>query len=767
MRRTIILFSILFSIHGSFAQPKSWNRGINVVPLPLSIEAKSGNFELNEKTVIVAPTGSDQTKVALFFSEKIKASTGFPVHVIRWKTKGNFISLELDSTLDLNNEGYILNVSEKNIFVKAKTSRGFFYGMQTLLQLLPAEIESAKKNSGIKWSIPCVAIKDEPRFPWRGLHLDVCRHFMSVDFIKKQLDVLAMMKLNKFHWHLTEDQGWRIEIKKYPRLTSIGAKRIEGDGSVYEGFYTQEQIREVVAYAAARFIDVIPEIEMPGHALAALAAYPELSCTGGPFTPRILWGIETDVFCAGNEETYKFLEDVISEIIPLFPYEYFHVGGDECPKDRWNKCPKCKVKMNKEHLKDADELQSYFIARMEKVLIAHGKKMIGWDEILEGGLSPSANVMSWRGEKGGIEAANMGHDVVMSPGKFMYLNYYQGNPKMEPLSKNGFITPETLYNYEPLPKEIAPEKSHHILGAQGNVWTEYIYKEEQGEYMIYPRILSLAELTWTAKEKRNYKDFERRLNNQLVRLDGHNINYHIPLPEGPTSQIAFVDTVSLAFTTTRPVKMVYTLDGSEPAVNSMTYQKPLKFSESKILKIASVLPHGKMSMVRKISVEKQSYINPLNVSGAKPGLRIRTAKGYFLKVVDTDTVKNWTESTIDSIAQVNTMIKWGFVINEKNFRAVEMTGYIEIPEDGVYFFSSNQDQVWIADKLIINNDGLVKRDSRNDGSIALRKGKHKLKIIYLYNIIGGWPADWTKLQLQYRNSKDLEFKKVGEGMIWY
>lgn len=770
MKKIILALAIILGL-GTISCNHSDNtitNDINIIPKPLKLEQSGGYFSLKSTVVFVAPANSDLEKIALFFSEKIKNSSGIELKVATKKNALDYIALELDPSLSLNDEGYLLNVTAESISIRAKAAKGIFYGMQTLMQLLPPEIESSKTITGINWIIPCVNIQDEPRFSWRGMLLDVGRHFISVDFIKKQLDVLAMLKINKFHWHLTEDQGWRIEIKKYPKLTAIGAKRTEEDGSIHEGFYTQEQIKEVVTYAKQRYIDVIPEIEMPGHALAALAAYPQLSCTGGPFTPRIIWGTEKNVFCAGNDSTFTFLENILTEVIPLFPYEYFQIGGDECPKDSWNACSKCKARIKNEKLKDSHALQSYFMQRMEKVLIANGKKMMGWDEILEGGLSPSANVMSWRGEKGGIAAANLGHNVVMSPGKFMYLNFYQGDPKIEPVAKDGYITCESMYNYEPVPSEIESGKAHHILGAQANMWTEYIYKEAAAEYQIYPRMLALAELTWTAKDKKNYNDFERRLNNQLIRLDGHQINYYIPQPEGPTSQIAFTDKVSLTFTTTRPVdRILYTADGTEPTVKSAIYEKPLEFTQNTTLKIASVILQGKMSTIRTINIEKQSYLPSVFVEGAKHGLKCNTACGYFLKVTDTRSVTNWHSSIVDSMAQVNTTLSWGVFIDAANFKAVELNGYLDIPEDGVYFFSSNQDQVWIDEKLLINNDGEVKRDSRRDGSVALAKGKHQLKIIYLNNIIGGWASDWNIVQLNYRNAKEKDFKKVEPQMCWY
>jgi hexosaminidase len=366
------------------------------------------------------------------------------------------------------------------------------------------------------------------------MHLDVCRHFFDVDFVKKYIDLLARYKMNTFHWHLTEDQGWRIEIKKYPKLTEVGAwrsgsqvgpySRREYDSVPYGGFYTEEQIKEVVAYAAARHITVVPEIEMPGHAMAALASYPQLGCTGGPYEVQKGWGVYDDVFCAGNDSVFTVLEDVLTEVMDLFPGQYIHIGGDECPKERWKNCAKCQARMKANGLKDEHELQSYFIQRIEKFVNSKGRKIIGWDEILEGGLAPNAAVMSWRGTEGGVAAAKQKHNVVMSPGSHCYFDHYQGDPANEPLAIGGFTTVQKVYSYEPIPAELKPEEAKYILGAQGNVWTEYILKPENVEYMAVPRMLALAEVLWTPKEKRDEADFIHRLENEFPKLEAMNVN---------------------------------------------------------------------------------------------------------------------------------------------------------------------------------------------------------------------------------------------------
>ncbi len=761
----------LFASCESPTKQMPYNQGINVIPKPLSLVQNEGSFKVTKSTKFYASTPEAKT-IATFFASKIESSTGYDLAISEEEVSSNAIALLIDNSLEVNDEGYTLDATDKLVSIKAKTAKGLFYGMQTLMQLLPAEIESTTVVNGIAWTLPCVTIKDEPRFAYRGIMLDPCRHFIPVENIKKQLDVLALFKINQFHWHLTEDQGWRIEIKKYPKLTEIGSKRVDGEGTEYSGFYTQEQIKEVVAYASERFINVIPEIELPGHALAAISAYPELSCKGDSLSPRIIWGVEEDVYCAGKEETFKFLEDVIAEVVTLFPGEYFHIGGDECPKVRWEKCPLCQKRMRENKLKNEHELQSYFVQRIEKVLASHGKKMIGWDEILEGGLAPSATVMSWRGEDGGIAAASMDHDVIMTPGSNgMYLDHYQGDSKIEPVAIGGYTLLEKTYSYNPVPDTLVGlGKSNFVKGVQGNIWSEYMYTTDLMEYRIYPRILAVAEIGWTPLEGKDYKDFERRIDNALVRLDCHGINYHIPQPEQPGGSInfvAFTDKATLEFKTTRPVKVVYTTDGSEPTATSAVYSTPLEFNESATLKIRSVLPSGKMSPVRTITVEKQTLAPAKEVAATKPGLKMKVTYGYFLESSKLESVTDWKESTIKDLFEIRSVEKTDESMrNVKQYAAVA-SGYVNIPEDGVYIFSSDNEEVWIDGKLLINNGGEVKRFSRHDSSVALAKGLHEIKVVFLGHIIGGWPSNWNDGSVKIRKAGAEKFEAITPAMLSY
>jgi len=758
-----------------------YNQGINIIPQPQNLTLGEGSFRLSKNTVVLVKDDGVR-QVAGFVAEKLRRSTGFPFRVIdlnkETSSEANCILLQLDASIDVNDEGYTLLVNPDQVIVTAKTPQGVFYGLQTFLQLLPAEVESAVAVSNVAWLAPGVTIKDEPRFGYRGIMFDACRHFLPVEDIKKQLDVVALFKLNQMHWHLTDDQGWRIEIKKYPKLTEVGSKRIDGEGTEYGGFYTQEQIKEVVAYAAERFINVIPEVELPGHELAAISACPELSCTGEQVAgARIVWGVEDIVMCAGKEEPFQFLEDVITEILPLFPGKYFHIGGDECPKKSWKQCPLCQKRIREEglagdaHHTAEERLQSYFVQRIEKFLSAQGKRIIGWDEILEGGLAPSATVMSWRGEQGGIAAAGQGHDVIMTPGSNgMYLDHYQGDPKIEPVSIGGYTLLEKTYSYNPVPDTLVQmNKSQFIKGVQCNIWSEYLYTTDLLEYRTYPRILALSEIAWTQPANKNHADFERRLNNACVRLDGHDIHYHIPQPEQPGGScnfVAFTDKASLEFKTTRPIKAVYTLDGSNPVPESTPYETPIEFLESGTLKIRSVLPSGKMSPTRTITVEKQTLSPANDVSDKKPGLQVQTTEGMYLKSSDLQNIKNWKVSTIQELRELTGDLRPGESLRGTDPYAAIASGYIEIPADGVYYVSSDLEEVWIDGKRLVSNEGETKRYSRHDGSIALAKGLHAFKAVFLGHIIGGWPSNWNNGNVSLRSAGNAFAPVKGEQLFY-
>lgn len=525
MKRFLFGLICCVLVHSAMAQ-------INVIPKPTQVLTAKGAWTLKAKTKIGAPADAKWSHVAEMLATQLNKATGQTVSTA--KGRGD-ITLAVSSDASLGEEGYRLLSTPKGVTIQAQTAKGAFYGVQTLLQLLPAEVFSETPVAGVKWVVPYVTIKDVPRYAYRGLMLDVCRHFMPIDFVKKYIDLIALHKQNQFHWHLTDDQGWRIEIKKYPELKTISSKRKETmkghysdqkyDGKPYEGFYTQDEIKEVIKYAEDRFVNVIPEIEMPGHALAALAAYPQLGNNPDKiYEVGTKWGVYDDVFMP-REETFKFLEDVLTEVIDLFPSKYIHIGGDECPKVQWKESRFAQNIIQKEDLKDEHGLQSYVIKRIDKFITAKGRRMIGWDEILEGGLSPNATVMSWRGIEGGIAAAKERHNVIMTPGNFCYLDHYQAEAKTQPIAIGGFTDLAESYSYEPTPAELSADEAKHILGVQGNVWTEYMKTPAYVQYMVWPRATALAEVGWTSKEGKNFEDFSKRMEIHKKRLDFLSVNY--------------------------------------------------------------------------------------------------------------------------------------------------------------------------------------------------------------------------------------------------
>ncbi|MBB6109058.1 hexosaminidase [Mucilaginibacter lappiensis] len=573
---TLCLCLLMSAVHAQIKEQ-------GIIPQPYQIQKNGAAFRFSPTETIGIGEGISPDNLT-FFNQYFHQLAGYSLSFK--KTTAPSIQLNIDSSKITEPEGYHLAVTSKRISIIGHDQAGVFYGLQSLVQLL--------HQSNGRVTVQGCTIEDRPRFAYRGMHLDVCRHFFKVDAIKKWIDMLALYKINTFHWHLTDDQGWRIEIKKYPLLQSISAYRDETiighkkdsphrfDGKRYGGYYTQDEVKAVVAYAAQRHISIIPEIEMPGHALAALAAYPELGCTGGPYKTATYWGIFDDVYCAGNEQTFTFLQNVLDEVLPLFPSKYIHIGGDECPKTKWKTCPKCQRRIKDEHLKDEHELQSYFIGRMEKYLNSKGRQIIGWDEILEGGLAPGATVMSWTGEEGGIAAAKLHHNAIMTPEKYVYLDYYQSLYPSEPLAGGGYTPLSKVYNYEPITKELSGDEAKYIKGVQANAWSEYLASTAQAEHQIFPRILALAEIGWTAKQNKSYPNFLKRLRYEQPLLKQLNINAADTFDEITDSVTESADhQVQLALISTLPSGQIYyTIDGTVPGLKSKRYNKPFIVSTS-------------------------------------------------------------------------------------------------------------------------------------------------------------------------------------------
>ncbi len=588
-----VLFTAILFV--SCQQPLKKIDSISIIPKPMMVNENEGVFILDKNTDF--KINKEFSSVGNYFQEYLKENIGYQLD---FRNRQNRIEIKQELSID-NPEGYELIVKDYLIQIKAKTEKGAFYGIQSLLQLFPISI---KENNSFE--IPNIEIKDKPQFKYRGMHLDLGRHFYSVDFIKKYIDLMSRLKINKFHWHLTEDQGWRIEIKKYPKLQEIAAYRKETlighysdqphqfDGKIYGGFYTQEQIKDIVDYAELRQITIIPEIEMPGHSQAAIAAYPELGCTStNSATNKKIevatkWGVFEEVYCP-KESTFQFLEDVIDEVIELFPGKYIHIGGDEAPKTRWKNCNHCQKLIKKENLKDEHGLQSYFIRRMEKYINSKGKQIIGWDEILEGGLAPNATVMSWRGTKAAVEAAKQNHYVILTPTSHSYFDYYQSENENEPIAIGGFLPLEKVYSFNPIPKELNKEESKYVLGAQGNVWTEYMPTSHQVEYMAFPRAIALSEVLWSSKENRNYKDFIKRLEHYQKRLDKLNVNYanHIYEVQGELKNVDGRLTYELS-SVSDTYDIFYSINGENP---DELYKKPIPIDSTVTIK-ARVLEAG-------------------------------------------------------------------------------------------------------------------------------------------------------------------------------
>lgn len=707
MRKLISCVSLAVLLTGILASCNSPQETADyrVVPLPHEITAGTGvPFVLKDGMKILYPEGNaDMQRNAEFLAEYIKESTGKNLEVQTGVSAENAIILSLGLEA-AKPETYRLQVTEQGITITAPTPAGVFYGVQTLRKSLPV-VKDARVV------LPQVTINDAPRFNYRGMMLDVARHFFTVDSIKRYIDLMALHNINRFHWHISDDQGWRIEIKKYPELTQVGAVRKETvighntgkyDGIPYGGFYTQEEAKEIVAYAKDRYITVIPEIDMPGHMQGALAAFPELGCTGGPYEVWQMWGVSEDVLCAGNDKTLEFIEGVLSELIEIFPSEYIHVGGDECPKIRWQNCPKCQAKIkalglkaDKQHSAE-ERLQSYFISHAERFLNGHGRQIIGWDEILEGGLAPHATVMAWRGVGEGVKAVKQQHDVIMVPTTYLYFDYYQAKDKdREPMAIGGYVPLEKVYSFDPVPAGLSAAEAQHIIGTQANLWTEYITSFRQVEYMVLPRMDALSEIQWVQPENKNYEDFLSRMPKMFEIYDLHNLNYarHLFDVAGDFTPNDQAGILEVTLTTLGDAKIHYTLDGLEPTTASPAYENVLKVKEDCVLKAVAVRPSGNSHILtEKIAINKATLkpvtlSQPVNkqygfkgaptlVDGLKGGPNYKTGRWIAFYGNDLEAVVDLMQPEKITKAGISTCVEKGDWI----FDARELK--IEISEDG-------------------------------------------------------------------------------------
>ena len=612
MKRSIT-FILALAATLACSNPKKQNiihQSLDIVPYPNEVTLHEGSFDSSDASVYYEEGLDERSKAVISkFAEQLFLTSSSEGQLLTGSADRGYVFI-MDNSLAL--EEYTIRISKDKVTVKAGGLNGFNYAIQTLKQMLPVEIYGSAPAQDKNWSLPCAEIKDKPRFSYRGLHMDVSRHFFTVDEVKKYIDIMEIHKLNTLHWHLTDDQGWRLEIKKYPLLTEVGSirnKTLIGHAYEEKGFdntrygegcyYTQEEVKDILEHAASKGITVIPEIDLPGHMLAALAAYPELGCTGGPYEVWGMWGIADDVLCVGKEHTMQFLEDVLSEVCELFPAEYVHIGGDECPKVRWESCPHCQAKIAELGLKDDDRyqaehyLQGYVTARMEKFLAQKGKKLIGWDEILEGELAPNATVMSWRGVSGGLQAVRMGHDAIMTPNTFFYLDYYQSVDKEhEPLAIGGYLPIEKCYSYEPFTADMTDEEKAHVLGVQANLWTEYIATADHLFYMLLPRLAALAEVQWCQPEVKNWERFVESADDFCAIYDmlGYRYATHLFNASGKVSVNKEKGCVEVALDAQGDTPVRYTLDGSDPGPDSPLYTEPIEIRESCTIKAISDRP---------------------------------------------------------------------------------------------------------------------------------------------------------------------------------
>jgi hexosaminidase len=738
-----IFLLLIFCYSVGNAQTSSENSSI--IPAPNSYKANGDSITLTGQIKISFEKNKFSTKelkTAQIFESAINKNTASK------KSNIEVLFITQNPSATLKKEAYKINITAKKITVTG-SEEGLFYAVQSLLQMLP------NKPFAREIKLPFVTIEDAPRYAYRGLHLDVCRHFFTIDVIKDFIAQMSSYKLNNFHWHLTDDQGWRIEIKKYPKLTEVGSKRAQTlvgnkferfpyffDGNPYGGFYTQEEIKEVVKFAEEHYVNVIPEIEMPGHATAAVTAYPNLSCfPDRSYKVVEYWGVFEDIFCAGKEETFTFLEDVLTEVMALFPSKYIHIGGDECPKTRWKECPNCQKRIKNLGLKDEHELQGYLTKRIEKFLNANGRQILGWDEMLEGGLAPNAAVMSWRGESGGINAAKQKHLVIMNPEQYLYLDYNQGYSPQEPLTVGRLVTVDKIYNYNPTPVDsLTIEEQKYIWGVQSNLWSEYLTSPAKLNYQLYPRMFALAEIAWTEPQNKNYNNFVlNRMPHHIEKLELQKRLYKVPTPFGSTETalIALKYLLDLK-PTIKNGKIFYTIDGYNPDETAELYEKPVTINipkgEYRIIKTVQISESGRKSSINKILVRNPELKSALTIKPTKKGLKYDYFTGtLFQQVQDLELAKPVNSGILEGVISSE---KWK--TKTERYIGLKFDGYIYIPETGNYTISTLSDdgsKLFIDNELVVNNDGIHWLNEAY-GAVKLEKGFHKINISY-FDQIGG------------------------------
>lgn len=750
----VLLVSCMFFSCSETVSSKSYNEDIHIIPNPNFLEKKMGEFVL-DRNLIVCSENKEDYKIIDLFKEKIQN-----ISSVEYSNVEKNADIVLINNSALQEEEYVLEVNTEKINIEYSTYKGLYYAMQTFMQLLPAEVEGQKKiDEEIR--IQNVLIKDKPRFKYRGLLIDVCRHFFTVDELKKQIEIMAMLKLNYLHLHLTDNHGWRLEIDKYPELVEMSSvAETYNDKKYGPFFYTKEDIREIVLFAEKNNIQIIPEIEFPGHCISMLVPFPELSCFGYKYESEQVFNYNEAVFCVGNEKVYQVMKDILREVAELFPCEYLHIGGDECAKTYWKKCPKCQGLAKKLNLKKTkghtieDQLQSYAIQKMAYFVVdSLNKKMIGWDEILEGGLPEKTVVMSWRGIEGGMAAAKKNHEVIMcSMPDGMYLCDSQGKLEVEPASSGRFSYMKNIYDFNPVPVNLQKDKHHYIIGTQCCAWTEWIPDIKHLEYTLYPRIVALSEIAWTDQVKKDWSDFLRRLDNILVRFDIKNINYHIPMPEGvlTSNKMIVNDSVELCFNNSRSLPMVYTLDNSTPTEKSAIMPSKLVINNSCTLKVATLLSFGKLSNVRTINIEK-GELNKAIGKELNSKVRLRIADGLFSNEKDYQSAIFTKDTLLSSLSSYGNKM---YDFRKPSLAVYE--GEFFIPKTDVYTFSSNVDELWIAGKRLIYNP-TSSRFYAKKVEMYLEEGTHKFKIVFSNRLKEGFASCWNPIDFKFVSSTGKEY----------
>lgn len=758
--RFLLLLSLLLG-----ANLSAMAQALNLIPQPQSLRTEQGHFLLDAHTRIVA-TDSAGRAAATYLVKELNHC----LKVFDTKPKGKSIVF---SHRKGAKEAYALHVTPQSIRIEASGYEGYFYAVQSLLQLLPPAVHAQQRDAAlVGWRLPCVHIQDAPRFAYRGIMLDPCRHFLPVEAVKRQIDLLSAYKINRLHWHLTDDQGWRIEIKKYPQLTQVGAWRTEADGTLHGGYYTQEEVRDIVAYARSRAIEIVPELEVPGHELAAIAALPQLSCRQQPTSPRIIWGVEDVVMCPGREDMFHFLRDVIDEMTELFPGKLFHIGGDEAPHGEWKQCAHCQSRMQQLGYTSEKQLQGYIVKRVTQYLETKGKQAIGWDEVLEAGELPRQTViMSWRGVEGGRKAAHTGHPVIMSPNSDgYYLDYLQGDLLTEPIAFSMYGDLRMTYQFEPC-QQVSPREEALFLGVQGNAWSEYIHNPQHLEYKIYPRALAIAEVGWSARSKRDFTDFCRRLDNDAaLRLQHKGVNFHIPQPQqigerpdhwASCNHVVFTgDSLVLPLGTTRPLDIVYTSDGSQPSIHSPRYTQPLVFRAPCQLRTRCVLPCGILGPERTINIYKEFPRPALSPKQAFLGMRVRRAWGNY-NYTNAAQAHFTADTLLHRIEDISRLTPLPRDLRQVRHYAAMGEFCVNVEKEGIYEFSTHNAALWVDDELLVDNRMVyIPRNSPNNAQIALAAGVHRLRTLFVGGIFQGWPTYWDEGSISMRSAPHSAWQRL-------